>query len=101
MLLRIVRMEFQPEKVSDFLAIFNQSKQQIRIFQGCEYLALHTDATNPHVRYTYSKWESEEALNLYRNSPLFTQTWAATKALFAAKPQAFSLYLADEVNRYT
>lgn len=97
MLLRIVRMEFQPEKLADFLAIFEKSKQRIRNFSGCQYLALHTDAQNPNVRYTYSKWESEAALDVYRNSELFATTWANTKVLFAAKPQAFSLFLAEEM----
>lgn len=97
MLLRIVRMEFQPEKLADFLAIFDKSKQLIRNFSGCQYLALHTDAKNPYIRYTYSKWESEAALDVYRNSELFATTWANTKVLFAAKPQAFSLFLEDEM----
>lgn len=98
MLLRIVRMEFQPEKLQDFLTIFNNSKQLIRAFSGCDYLALHSDAQNPNVRYTYSKWTSEDALNEYRNSALFGTTWAATKVLFAAKPQAFSLRLEEEIS---
>jgi quinol monooxygenase YgiN len=45
----------------------------------------------PHIYYTYSKWEDEEALENYRRSVLFTTTWAKTKVLFAAKPEAVSL----------
>lgn len=97
-MLRIIRMEFQPEKLADFLAVFNDSKQQIRAFAGCQYLALYSDPRNGNVRYTYSIWKSEEALNVYRNSELFIRTWAATKVLFAAKPQAFSMNQEDEIN---
>lgn len=91
MILRIVRMEFQPEKLGEFLSIFDKSKQLIRHFEGCKALQLHSDARNVNIRYTYSFWESEAALEKYRNSELFQTTWAATKVLFAAKPQAFSL----------
>lgn len=91
MILRIVRMEFQPEKLGDFLRIFDKSKQLIRHFEGCKALQLHSDAQNAQVRYTYSYWESEAALDKYRKSELFQTTWAATKVLFATKPQAFSL----------
>ena len=90
-------MEFLPEKVSAFLAVFEASKQQIRGFSGCNYLALHTDSQRPNVKYTYSLWNSEEALTEYRNSDLFRETWAATKVLFQAKPQAFSLTQPEEV----
>lgn len=91
-------MEFLPEKLGDFLTIFNQSKLLIRYFDGCKELQLHSDARNPNIRYTYSYWESEEALEKYRKSELFQTTWAATKILFATKPQAFSL-IQEEIVR--
>jgi hypothetical protein len=91
MILRIVRMEFRPEALAEFHAIFDQSKQAIRNFPGCHHLELHQDPKNPQVRYTYSHWESENALNAYRDSELFASVWPRTKALFAARPQAFSL----------
>ena len=43
------------------------------------------------VLFTYSHWEDEESLNNYRISETFKEVWPQTKALFAAKPQAFSL----------
>jgi heme oxygenase (mycobilin-producing) len=90
MLIRIVRMTFQPEKVSDFLAIFESSKHKIRNFEGCNHLELLRDLDYPHIFSTYSLWESPEALENYRQSELFKATWAATKLLFAEKPFAFS-----------
>jgi heme-degrading monooxygenase HmoA len=92
MLIRIVRMTFHAEKTSDFLAIFEASKDKIRHFKGCQHLELLRDAEKPYVFMTYSYWESEEALENYRNSALFKNTWAATKVLFSDKPLAFSSY---------
>jgi len=90
MIIRIVRMTFQEEKVDDFLEIFNSSKNKIRHFEGCLHLELLKDANQPNVFMTYSYWESENHLNQYRDSELFQKTWAATKALFKEKPIAFS-----------
>lgn len=97
MIVRIVRMEFQPEKLDAFFDIFESSKHAIRAREGCLHLELHQDASQPHVLYTYSHWASEEALNAYRNSDTFGDVWPRTKALFAAKPQAFSLVKLQEV----
>lgn len=91
MIIRIVRMEFQPDRVPEFEAIFAASKHAIRRFSGCLRLEMNVDADLPHVRYTYSWWESQQALDNYRDSELFQTTWAATKALFGGKPMAFSL----------
>ncbi len=92
MLIRIVRMTFQPEKVHDFLAIFDHSKDHIRYFVGCHHLELLQDADNQAIFSTYSHWESAQALENYRQSEFFRNTWAATKILFAEKPLVFSHY---------
>ena len=91
MIVRIVRMTFQPEKLSDFQAIFDRSKHKIRAFPGCMHLELHADPQDEQVRYTYSHWRSQEDLDAYRHSELFGQVWPVTKALFAEKPRAYSL----------
>lgn len=99
MIVRIVRMEFQPEKLNDFHQIFQASKHAIRAREGCLHLELHQDASQANVLYTYSHWTSEEALNAYRKSDVFGKVWPKTKALFADKPQAFSLVKLEEVSR--
>ena len=83
-------MTFQADKVEDFLDIFNRSKHQIRAFEGCLHLEFLRDINAPNIMLTYSHWISEEYLDAYRSSELFKITWAATKALFADKPVAFS-----------
>ncbi len=90
MLIRVVRMTFQADKLADFHAIFDNSKHHIRAFPGNHHLELLSDPNHPNVRMTYSLWESAEALEAYRQSELFRTTWAATKALFAEKAVAFS-----------
>ena len=84
-------MSFQPEKVADFLMIFEASKAKIRAMPGCQHLELLRDLDQPHIFVTHSHWDNADALNAYRHSDLFIETWAKTKVLFAEKPLAFSV----------
>lgn len=99
MLIRIVRMYFQEDKTEDFLKIFEESKNLIRAFEGCEHLELWQDINQPNVFCTYSHWIGEEYLEKYRLSELFRSTWSKTKVLFVQKPQAFSLQVKQMVER--
>lgn len=89
MIVRIVKMTFQPQHVADFVQVFEASKEQIRAFEGCLHLELLQHSSKS-IFTTYSHWESEKHLDAYRHSELFKQTWAQTKVLFAAKPEAWS-----------
>ena len=91
MIVRIVRMHFRPGKDEAFLDIFNGSKHLIRQFEGCQHLALYSEADLPGVFFTYSVWDSPAHLEAYRNSKLFRTTWTKTKALFADRAQAWSM----------
>jgi len=91
MLIRIVKMEFEPGKVNDFLALFTSTRSKIAAFEGCEGVQLLNDVKSANVFFTYSTWETEQHLENYRNSELFKQTWEKTKAMFCGKPQAWSL----------
>ena len=91
MITRIVRMEFRPEHVDDFLAHFDTIKSLIRNFPGVQQLELHRDASQTNVLYTYSKWDGESDLEAYRESELFSDTWTQVKSWFRGTPQAFSL----------
>lgn len=97
MINRIVRLSFMPEKVNDFMKVFEQSKTFIASFPGCEGLSLLQDANHKHVFYTYSLWQAESDLENYRHSDLFKTTWAATKVLFNDKPMAFSTLVNQKV----
>jgi quinol monooxygenase YgiN len=97
MIKRIVKLTFEPDKTDDFLAIFKESKAQIRAFPGCQHLELWRDQKAPGVFFTYSFWVDEAALEQYRHSTLFRTTWEKTKALFAERPAAWSVRLVEEV----
>lgn len=97
MIIRIVKMTFRMEEVETFRALFESKKQLIRGFRDCVHLELWQDAQDVAVFFTYSHWKSEEALNKYRSSALFKEVWADTKALFAAKPEAWSVNRQTEV----
>ncbi len=91
MFTRIVKMEFHSENVPEFLANFDQIKHKIRSFPGCMFLELYRDKNDTSIFFTYSRWESEEALQEYRKSELFNGVWATTKRLFRSKAQAWSV----------
>ena len=91
MIKRIVKMSFMPEKVEEFKNIFLTNWQRIKGFEGCSHVELLQDENNPSLFFTYSLWQSEEHLNSYRNSELFSKVWGATKILFNDKPQAWSV----------
>lgn len=73
------------------MAIFEESKDKIRAFEGNLHLELLRDTTQQHVLFTLSHWEDEAALERYRQSELFQNTWARTKVLFAEKAQAWTV----------
>lgn len=97
MITRIVKLGFKPEKVDEFLAIFEASKEKIRNFEGCQQLQLLREKTEGTTFFTYSYWESEEHLNRYRESELFQTTWNSTKVLFNQKPAAWSTECVDHL----
>jgi len=91
MLVRIVKMSFHPDHITEFLNNFNNHKHKIRAFEGCQFLELYQDKAQPECFFTYSYWESEMALNTYRTSELFNNVWSKTKPLFNRKPEAWSV----------
>ncbi|OUJ72450.1 putative quinol monooxygenase [Hymenobacter crusticola] len=91
MIIRIVRMSFRPDAIADFLQLFSASENKIRQVPGCHHLELWQDVDQPHTYCTYSHWESVATLDSYRRSALFGEVWPATKKLFAAPAQAFSV----------
>ena len=97
MFTRIVKMEFQEDKVAQFLANFETVKHKIRSSKGCMHLELWRDKNQPSIFFTYSKWEKESDLETYRNSELFKGVWATTKPMFEAKANAWSVDTHSEV----
>lgn len=84
-------MSFVPEKVKEFKTIYQNNWQAIKGFEGCSHVELLQDKDTPNVFFTFSVWQSEEHLNRYRESALFSKVWSGTKKLFNERPQAWSL----------
>ncbi len=89
-------MSFREETVQKFVAeVFEHSKARIRAFEGCRHMELLRHKTSPNVLFTLSIWDDETALEAYRASALFAETWAKTKALFAEKAEAWTVEVID------
>jgi len=98
MIVRLVKMKFEEDKIDHFLSLFENIKTKVRAQEGCTYLELLQDTQDPTVIMTHSYWDSEDALNAYRHSDFFRDTWQKTKVLFRDRPEAISfnsLYKAD------
>lgn len=91
MFVRIVKMGFHEKNIETFLNNFKANKLKIRGFDGCLFLELYRDKTDPSIFFTYSYWTSENHLEAYRQSDLFKTVWAKTKPLFNKAPEAWSL----------
>ena len=91
MLVRIVKMGFFKQNIEVFLQNFEDTKTRIRAFEGCSFLELYRDKNDPNIFFTYSFWESEEALETYRKSELFNTVWSKVKPLFNIRPEAWSV----------
>jgi heme oxygenase (mycobilin-producing) len=91
MIKRIVKMSFHPEHIEAFISIFRENWQQIRHFEGCTHVELLQHEGQTGTFFTYSHWHSEDHLNNYRNSELFATVWGATKQLFNARPEAWTV----------
>lgn len=89
-------MTFREDAVQTFISeVFEQSKARIRAFEGCQHMELLQQKNRPNVLFTLSYWDNEAALEAYRASPLFADTWAKTKALFAGKAEAWTVEVID------
>lgn len=96
MLIRVVKMSFRDDAIDRFKSFFEERKQQIRDFEGCMHVELWQDRLHPNIFFTYSHWLHTEALDNYRHSPFFADTWQQTKQMFAARPEAWSVNRVSE-----
>ena len=90
MLVRIVKLTFKEETLPAFFQEFEIHKNTIASFPGCRGMRLLKGIDEPTVIMTYSHWDSEEALNTYRNSPVFIGLWNKIKPYFGDRPEAWS-----------
>ncbi len=91
MLVRIVKLDFQEDRVEDFLNFFESTKNKVNNFPGCLGMKLLRGADDPSIIVTYSHWEKAEHLENYRKSSTFIEIWTKIKPWFKNKPEAWSL----------
>jgi (4S)-4-hydroxy-5-phosphonooxypentane-2,3-dione isomerase len=92
MIKRIVMMELLPGREGLFLDTFEQVKTEIRAQEGCMGLEILKSEQDGQLSiWTISLWQSEAALDRYRSSALFKQTWSKVKPLFSGKARAWTL----------
>jgi quinol monooxygenase YgiN len=89
---RFVIMRFQKGKEKEFLSIFNENKTAIAGFGGCTYLELRRSRKHPGWFMTFSLWNDQKYLDLYRNSQLFKLVWGKVKPLFEKEAEAVSIW---------
>jgi (4S)-4-hydroxy-5-phosphonooxypentane-2,3-dione isomerase len=89
---RYVIMKFKTECVEEFLSIFEANKNKIAAFEGCTFLELRQSKSRPNWMMTFSLWDDEKFLNMYRNSALFKSVWDSVKPLFEADAEALSIW---------
>ena len=98
MFVRIVKLTFKEEHIDQFLYDFNENKQNIRHFEGCQFLELYRDKTDTSIFFTYSYWNSEDDLENYRKSVLFRGIWSKIKPLFDSPAEAWSVDKLESLN---
>lgn len=91
MIIRFVKLEIIPDHINDFKALTKNEKSEILAFDGCSHLQILQDQSNSSIFFTVSHWDSESALNIYRDSDFFRNNWNTVKQWFANKPEAWSL----------
>ncbi|UPT66382.1 MAG: antibiotic biosynthesis monooxygenase [Sphingobacteriales bacterium JAD_PAG50586_3] len=85
MITRIVKMTFRPGTEADFQQVFRDSQPVIKTFAGCIDVNGFADVANPQVYFTISQWQSEEALNNYRNSEFLSKHGLRQRRCLKAK----------------
>jgi len=91
MIVRIVRMTFEPAHAERFRELFAGWRSRISAFPGCLHLELLRDLDDPRVFLTISHWDAAADLEAYRTSDLFASVWPVVKPLFAARTEAWTM----------
>ncbi len=91
---RIVKLIIKEEDKELFKSLFKKNKPKIMSFEGCHHVELLEYKEEENIFFTFSIWDSEDALNNYRKSEVFKGIWATTKNMFDGKPEAWSVEVA-------
>ena len=87
-MIRIVHLQLALDRCTDFESFVQPRMPQIAAQPGCRSVRLLRGA--PGHYFTVSDWESEIALDAYRESALFAEIWPTVKPWFSAKAEAWT-----------
>ena len=90
MLIRLVKLEIQPQFAAQFEQFFAAEARGISQWPGCLGVEAYRDRDRPGRFFTRSSWQDQEALEAYRASDFFRGNWKTVKAWFAAPAEAWS-----------
>ena len=91
MITRIVKLKFNHDFCREFEDVFKKNKTLIIQQKGCISVDMMKNIHQQNEYFTYSIWQSEDDLNIYRNTVLFNSIWKILKSNFSEKPEAWSL----------
>lgn len=89
MIKRIVKLTVLPNEIENFKSFFIKSKPIILSF-GCHHVECLQSTVDSQIFFTYSHWDSEEALDIYRHSEAFAIIWKKTKSSLSERAEAWS-----------
>lgn len=89
-MIRIVHLSIKPEHCMEFESYVLKVLKKVQSFPGCSHVQLLKGEIGNY--FTFSEWESANALEVYRQSPIFNEIWDEIKPWFAAKAEAWSTH---------
>lgn len=99
MILRLVGLPVDPERVSELERAFAIAQPRIVALPGCHQVSLlRTGDDNTADFITLSVWDGREDLEAYRRGALFKEIWPAIRATLRNRPWAKTYdYVAGDV----
>lgn len=83
-----VAVQIKPEQKTAFLDHFTQEISETIHLDGCNKFTLYADTQRDNRYILYEEWESVEAFNTYKNSPLFKQSGEVLFPMFDGAPDS-------------
>lgn len=91
MILRIVKMEVDPQKLEIFeLFMKNLSEEKAKL-DGCVHHDFFCDKNYVNLFYSYTIWENLTYLKKYKKTPLFKEVVKTLKMLCSTEPSAWTV----------
>jgi quinol monooxygenase YgiN len=91
MILRVVKMKVEKNKVESFERFMNNLHDEKLRLQGCLHFDYFHEKDNLYAYYSYTIWENEKFFKAYKKSDLFKEVVSTLKALCQVEPQAWTI----------